>query len=139
MFLSPAPLQSNTQDIWGRRNPFNMKLLHWYPNPHLILKSPEILSSFQMGVIFQLLFLLHFAPWIYFWLSAFIHPLQAKVNGVSIKSYFAWSKKKFSRHVQKKQQENVLTRNIIRNHFKLLKESLIDGLWNIIWDLGNNK
>ena len=82
-----------------------MKLLHWYPNPHLILKSPEILSSFQMGVIFQLLFLLHFAPWIYFWLSAFIHPLQAKVNGVSIKSYFAWSKKKFSRHVQKKQPE----------------------------------
>ena len=42
---------------------------------------------------YKLLFLKIAPPWIYFWLSAFIHPRQVKVNGGSIIiSYFALSR-----------------------------------------------
>ena len=52
----------------------------------------------------KLLFLKIAPPWIYFWLSAFIHPRQVKVNGGSIIiSYFAFKEELVS--AMKKRKE----------------------------------
>ena len=100
MFFNPAPLQSNTQEIWRRKKIYiNGKLWNMMYSD---LKSFNI-CLFQLGVILwhKLFFLQIALSWIYFWLSAFIHPLQAKVNGGSIIPYFAWIEQKCSCHVQK--------------------------------------